>query len=598
MWTPGNDKLVDNRFYLEKVLGQGGFGITFLAQDRSKGSNDAKCVIKTLKKDIPDFDSQQSKFRQEALNLAKCSHPHVVAVQDVIFHDGIWGLVMDYVDGDTLYTVMRDRPQERLSEQVALEYIDHIGQALEFVHDRGLLHRDIKPLNIMVCRKTNKAILIDFGLARDFVFDDSRSMTAMMTEGFAPIEQYDRRGKFGPYTDVYALAATLYCVLVGEAPLFNAKGRKQAADGGKSIDNFMWEKLQEVGVSDRVQQAIIWGMQVMAGDRPPSMGEWREALGLVSRSIPQGVQFESTGRSPVVTEKEVPYRGQNRESLKFVEQYNEPILSVIPQKIGRPNWLFVAKWSFASLFGYGSVFLLAPLFYQNSLNPLRELSHYLFPARGDIYERYLSLTSMIFSGVFLAFLQWLILKKELSSRIWFAINSISLLSAGIVFITFFQGFFHSKYHVYWVSGLTVGIFLTGICIFLNRKFINVWWYVIVPVATMLVGNVIAITLPYLIPNQQLLFIAIIAFILSVLMMWIFIPNFLKKSKVRKYLIITIATLLFILAEIEFNAYMRSQGLLTSFSSFMFISTSITSCLSSGLVMDWLVRNNKKAPALG
>jgi eukaryotic-like serine/threonine-protein kinase len=343
MWTP--KQLVGNHFYLEKVLGQGGFGITFLAQDQSQG-NGAKCVIKTLKKDIPDFDSQQTKFRQEALNLAKCSHPHVVAVQDVIFHDGIWGLVMDYVDGDTLYTVMRDQPQERLSEQVALGYIDQIGQALEFVHDRGLLHRDIKPLNIMVCRKTNRAILIDFGLARDFVFDDSRSMTAMMTEGFAPIEQYDRRGKFGPYTDVYALAATLYCVLVGEAPLFNAKGRKQAADGGKPIDNFMWEKLQEVGVSDRVQKAIIWGMQVMAGDRPQGMGEWREALGLVSRSIPQGVQFESTARATSLKQKVLWNPTQNEEQIKYDEyQSNSVPIS------NKPNWPFVIKWSIASFFG-------------------------------------------------------------------------------------------------------------------------------------------------------------------------------------------------------------------------------------------------------
>jgi serine/threonine protein kinase len=299
MWTPGQS--IDNHFKLERILGQGGFGVTFLARD-TRQNPPVYCVIKTLKKELPDFQTQQAKFRQEALNLAKCSHPHVVAVQDVICHEGIWGLVMDYIQGDTLSTVIRTHPDEKLSENDSLQYIDQIGQALECVHDRGLLHRDIKPLNIMVRQDTNKAILIDFGLARDFAFDDSRSMTAMMTDGFAPIEQYERRGNFGPPTDVYALAATLYCMVTGEAPLFNAKGRKQAFDGGKSIDDFMWNKLTALGVSDRIQKAIIWGMALSPEDRPQSMREWRENLGL----IPQAGQVEPSPRSLGAGQKEVP----------------------------------------------------------------------------------------------------------------------------------------------------------------------------------------------------------------------------------------------------------------------------------------------------
>lgn len=308
MWTPGQS--IDNHFKLERILGQGGFGVTFLARD-TRQNPPVYCVIKTLKKELPDFQTQQAKFRQEALNLAKCSHPHVVAVQDVICHEGIWGLVMDYIEGDTLSTIVRSHPDEKLSESDSLQYIDQIGQALECVHDRGLLHRDIKPLNIMV-RQDNKAILIDFGLARDFVFDDSRSMTAMMSEGFAPIEQYERRGKFGPPTDVYALAATLYCMLTGEAPLFNAKGRKEAFDGGKPIDYFMWDKLKALGVSDRIQKAIISGMAISPEYRPQSMREWRETLGLVGRSIPQGVQFESNARFSEATQKEPLYQSPRK----------------------------------------------------------------------------------------------------------------------------------------------------------------------------------------------------------------------------------------------------------------------------------------------
>ncbi len=323
MWTPGQS--IDNHFQLERILGQGGFGVTFLARD-TRQNPPVYCVIKTLKKELPDFQTQQAKFRQEALNLAKCSHPHVVAVQDVICHEGIWGLVMDYIEGDTLSTIIRTHPDEKLSEKNSLQYIDEIGQALECVHDRGLLHRDIKPLNIMVRQDTNKAILIDFGLARDFAFDDSRSMTAMMSEGFAPIEQYDRRGKFGPSTDVYALAATLYCMVTGEAPLFNAKGRKQAFDGGKPIDDFMWDKLKALGVSDRIQKAIIWGMSIAPDNRPQSVREWREHLGLVSRSVPQGVQFESSARSSGSNKKEIPNPALIKETKDFDEPSKTPNL--------------------------------------------------------------------------------------------------------------------------------------------------------------------------------------------------------------------------------------------------------------------------------
>jgi serine/threonine protein kinase len=328
MWVPGQS--VD-RFYLERIIGHGGFGITFLARDTSQ-TKPTYCVIKTLKKELPDFATQQAKFRQEALNLAKCSHPHVVAVLDVIFEDGIWGLVMDYVDGESLFSVVRGHRDERLPEAEALRYVDQVAQALDCVHDRGLLHRDVKPLNIMVSGNTGAAILIDFGLARDFSFDDSRSMTAMMTEGFAPIEQYGRRGVFGPGTDIYALAATLYFMLTGEGPLFNAKGRKEAKDGGNALDNFMWDKLKALGVSDRVQKAIIWGMEVNAVDRPRSVQEWREALKLVGRAAPQIMPLEPINSSSGTSRKEL----QNQGSIPYA-------IKIKTEMTGRSKWRLISK---------------------------------------------------------------------------------------------------------------------------------------------------------------------------------------------------------------------------------------------------------------
>jgi eukaryotic-like serine/threonine-protein kinase len=127
-----------------------------------------------------------------------------------------------------------------------------VGEALEYVHQQGSLHRDIKPNNIILRDGKQEAILIDFGLAREFTIGKTLSMTNSKTEGYAPVEQYERQGKFGPYTDVYALAATLYSLLTREVP-FPANFRKQ----GISLPP---PKQFNPDISDRVSDAIIKGM--------------------------------------------------------------------------------------------------------------------------------------------------------------------------------------------------------------------------------------------------------------------------------------------------------------------------------------------------
>jgi serine/threonine protein kinase len=109
---------------------------------------------------------------------------------------------MEHIDGDDLAAYLENYTAENgyyLSETEALRYIDQIGQALECVHERKLLHRDVKPNNILLRRESKEAVLIDFGLAREFQPGKIRSMTAMITQGYAPIEQYERRGDFGYY---------------------------------------------------------------------------------------------------------------------------------------------------------------------------------------------------------------------------------------------------------------------------------------------------------------------------------------------------------------------------------------------------------------
>jgi serine/threonine protein kinase len=279
VWTP-NTSLQNGQYIIKKVIGGGGFGETYLAEDTEENR---LVVIKTLKREQwekPDFADRQKRFRQEALSLARCHHPHVVQVYDIFLENGLQTIVMEYIEGEDLekYTEAYTAENGYLSETEALSYIDQIGQALEVVHERGLLHRDVKPNNILLRRKTKEAVLIDFGLAREFQPGKIRSMTATKTEGYAPIEQYERRGDFGYYTDVYALAATLYTLLTLRVPI---------PANYRAEDDVILQPPQKYNrkISDKVNAAILKGMELEPQNRPQTVREFREILGLVVKPI-------------------------------------------------------------------------------------------------------------------------------------------------------------------------------------------------------------------------------------------------------------------------------------------------------------------------
>jgi eukaryotic-like serine/threonine-protein kinase len=265
-WLSGQ-QLQGGKYLIEQELGQGGFGITY----RAKDNNGRLVVIKTLNEQVqrrPDFSKFQQDFLNEAIQLAKCSHPHIVQIDEVIHEDMLWCMVMEYIDGEDL--ARRVDNQGVLLEAEALRYIQQIGEALIVVHNHGLLHRDIKPQNIMLRSGKSEAVLIDFGIARKFRPNLTQTHTQFLSDGFAPIEQYDQRAKRGAYTDVYALAATLYSMLTGEFPTMSplrAIGTQLTAP--KQINS---------NISDRVNQAILQGMEVKPENRPQSVQEWLKLL--------------------------------------------------------------------------------------------------------------------------------------------------------------------------------------------------------------------------------------------------------------------------------------------------------------------------------
>jgi serine/threonine protein kinase len=265
-WVSGK-QLQGGKYTIEKELGEGGFGITYRARD----NNGYYVVIKTLNDQVqrrPDFAKFQQDFLNEAIKLAKCSHPHIVQIHEVINEDSLWCIVMQYIDGENLAN--RVDNQGVLSETEALRYIQQIGEALIVVHNNGLLHRDIKPHNIMLRAGKSEAVLIDFGIAREFSQNLTQTHTQTLSDGFAPIEQYDKRAKRGAYTDVYALAATLYCLLTSEMPTISPL---------RAIDTSLEEpKNINFNISLKVNEAILEGMAVKPEDRPQTIKEW---LGLL-----------------------------------------------------------------------------------------------------------------------------------------------------------------------------------------------------------------------------------------------------------------------------------------------------------------------------
>jgi eukaryotic-like serine/threonine-protein kinase len=288
LWTP-NQTLKNGRFIVQKVLGGGGFGVTYSVLEPKTNKLFAIKTLNPINQSQGDFADKQEQFVNEALRLRGCQHPHIVKVYEVIQEAGLWGMVMEYIQGDDLGIYVDKHGQ--LSEDEALRYINQVAEALEYVHQQGFLHRDVKPNNIILRdgkqKAQKEAVLIDFGLAREFTIGQTLSMTNSKTQGYAPIEQYERQGRFTAATDVYALAATLYSLLTAEVP-FPANFRKQGIP-------LPPPKQFNSSISDHVNDAIIKGMALEAQDRPQTVREWLKLVSLGSSKfsiLTQKFQFE------------------------------------------------------------------------------------------------------------------------------------------------------------------------------------------------------------------------------------------------------------------------------------------------------------------
>ncbi len=284
---PARTALHRGAFRIEELLGAGGFGLTYRAIESALGravavkeffpfgsTRDGLAVRPPAGVSSDEWGSHLEAFRQEALSLARFNHPAIVRAYAVWAENGTAYFAMEFLRGQSLQKRLEGGTPLPVEE--ALEIIESIGAALERVHENGFLHRDIKPDNILLCE--GRAVLIDFGTARAFASDKTTPMTQLLTPGYAPLEQYGRRARFGAYTDVYALAATLYHALSGHAPA-------PATDRATGVELRPLDE-QNPRVSPRLARAVEAALEISVPKRPQTVAAWFELLRDAQKPLP------------------------------------------------------------------------------------------------------------------------------------------------------------------------------------------------------------------------------------------------------------------------------------------------------------------------
>jgi len=289
-----NDTILRERYRLTNIVGQGGMGSIYRAEDlRLPGR---LCAIKEVRPDLnlePDMQRQaQQQFLQEASILAQLDHPNLPKVSDFFNEDGRDYLVMDYVPGKDLRELLAEN-QGPLSEAQVITWAVQISDALAYLHrqEPPVLHRDIKPANIKLT-PDDRIKLVDFGLVKLMAPDDVRTITVVQGRGtalYTPLEQYGGdRGHTDSRTDIYALGATFYHLL-SNVPPPDAKAR--------FLNPGELRPLHQVNpeVSLHVSEAIRWAMEMHPDDRPRQVEQFQRVL--MGQEPPPGHNSDQPAKS-------------------------------------------------------------------------------------------------------------------------------------------------------------------------------------------------------------------------------------------------------------------------------------------------------------
>ncbi len=294
-----------DKYKIILVLGEGGFGITYLAEDIQLGlkvvikeyfpnefamrSGDSTITAKS--KSMGDFAKGMQRFKEEAQTLAKFNHPSIVKILGFFEANDTAYFVMEYEEGIDLSQYLKQE-KRALSQEEILSIMMPILEGLKEVHKYKYLHRDIKPGNILL-RSNKSPVLIDFGASKLAIGEASKSITSMLTEGYAPLEQYSTNIKqLGPFTDLYAVGAVIYKMITGKVPPSSQTRSYEVLQDEPDL----YEKLEMMrlkGYDQNFLKSIDKTLSLKAKERPQSVKELQE--GIVDNAI-------------VESEKDIPRR--------------------------------------------------------------------------------------------------------------------------------------------------------------------------------------------------------------------------------------------------------------------------------------------------
>lgn len=296
--------VLQNKYMIGRVIGVGGFGITYIGWDLNlqtyiaikeyfPGSLASRDTTTSVTQVLPNesskdvYDKGLKRYVEEAQNLSKFYQLQgIVSVKDFFYENGTGYIVMEYINGINLKEYLNNAGG-KLPEPTVLALMKPVFESLHQMHNTGLVHRDISPDNIMV-DKDNKIKLIDFGSARGQSAETDKTYTVILKHGYAPAEQYYAKGNQGPWTDIYSLCATMYKMLTGQVPPNSVERMEQ--------DEYMDPSKMGIPVSQRTEAVLRRGLAVKTSERYQNIGQllsdlygtqpMQPMLGSVNQSVP------------------------------------------------------------------------------------------------------------------------------------------------------------------------------------------------------------------------------------------------------------------------------------------------------------------------